>query len=358
MRFHWSLSQAGDNLRASRERKDLTGLLNFQEQLDLCQKAEENGIDSMLMAIGFTRPDPLVLTVALGLQTTRIKFLVAVRSGLITPAYFVQQLNTASTIIGDRIHINIVSGHTPAELKYYGDFKVKDERNERTREFVKVCGAYWKNKKPVNFHGNYYSVENGMLKTPYNSPKGRPEIYISGNSPWAAKLVVSSGDCLWRFPDRPEALVHFIQTVLDAGKEVGLLTSIIARPTRGDAVKAASSLVENFVNSSKEIQNNNKKQYDSKGFREILEQATEGSHWLTPYLWNGAVPYMGPPSIALVGSYEEISDALFAYKQIGITQFLFIGWPDIEEIEHFGKGVLPLVRKREMEETLTDAKTM
>jgi alkanesulfonate monooxygenase len=67
-------------------------------------------------------------------------------------------------------------------------------------------------------------------------------------------------------------------------------------------------------------------------------------------LWTGAVPYLGAPSIALVGSFEEIADAIMTYKNNGITQFLFMGWPDLEEMEYFGSGVLPLIRAREQEQ--------
>jgi alkanesulfonate monooxygenase len=59
------------------------------------------------------------------------------------------------------------------------------------------------------------------------------------------------------------------------------------------------------------------------------------------------VPYLGAPAIALVGGPEEIATALLEYKAMGITQFLFLGWPDEEELRFFGREILPLVRERE-----------
>ena len=55
---------------------------------------------------------------------------------------------------------------------------------------------------------------------------------------------------------------------------------------------------------------------------------------------------MGAPSIALVGSYENIAQAIMDYKSIGITQYLFLGWPDIEEMAHFSDGVAPLLSQK------------
>ena len=79
-----------------------------------------------------------------------------------------------------------------------------------------------------------------------------------------------------------------------------------------------------------------------------LAENTE-SQWLTPYLWVGAIPYLGAPAIALVGSSEEVAAAIIGYKRIGISQFLFMGWPDFDEMVHFSEEVLPLIRQSERE---------
>ena len=34
---------------------------------------------------------------------------------------------------------------------------------------------------------------------------------------------------------------------------------------------------------------------------------------------------------------------MMEYKAIGISQYLFMGWPDIEEMTHFAQGVIPLL---------------
>jgi alkanesulfonate monooxygenase len=244
-------------MRRAGNYKELEGNIDFQKQLELCLLAEGNGIDSMLMAIGFTRPDPLLLAVALGQATQRIKFLIAVRSGLISPAYYVQQLNTASTLLGDRIHINVVNGHTPNEQKQYGDYLEHDARYARTHEFVQLCHRFWDNEGPVNFKGTYYHVENGSIATPFNTLRGRPEIYIGGNSKESIDLVCHHGDCIWRFPEIPEVLAPKIQVVLESGKEVGLLASIIARPTLYEAQNAANELLQSFANNTQSNQKEN-----------------------------------------------------------------------------------------------------
>jgi alkanesulfonate monooxygenase len=52
LRFHWSLSQAGNPFRRAVAVDTMPGLPDYAAQLELCLRAEECGIESMLMALG------------------------------------------------------------------------------------------------------------------------------------------------------------------------------------------------------------------------------------------------------------------------------------------------------------------
>lgn len=358
LRFHWSLSQAGDPSRRARSREQQSGVPPLEPQIALCRAAEQGGIDSVLMAIGYTRPDPLVLSIALGLRTERIRFMIACRSGLISPAYFVQQINTASTLLPGRICINMVCGHTPYELGYYGDFLDHDERYVRTAEFLRLCRDLWTPGEPVNVEGRYYRVENACIRTPMVGGLGdRPEIFVGGSSPQAEDLAATYGDCLWRFPDRDDIMAPRVRRVVELGAEVGLLVSLITRPTRQEALASAEALVAGFAAETRDVHRRFAADSDSTGFRAVYRAAADpATSWLTPTLWTGAVPFLGAPAIALVGSYGEVADAILRYREIGVTQFLFAGWPDIAEIQHFAAGVVPQLGEAAVERALTQAR--
>lgn len=349
LRFHWSLSQAGNALRRSGPREQMTGLPDLDAQLDLCLSAERNGIESMLMAIGFTRPDPLLLSLALGRQAAAIHFMVACRAGIVSPVAFVQQVNTASALLGGRISINMVVGHTPHELGYYGSFLSHDERYAQTEEFLSICGALWRGEE-MDFQGRFYQVEKAAVGTPFVSPwRAAPEIYLGGSSREAARLAARHASCLWRFADAPEALAPEVAPVLESGREVGLLVALVVRPTREEAVRSAHDVVAGLAPEARETHRRLAGQTDSVGFSSTYRMAEgAGAEWRTPCLWTGAVPYLGPPSIALVGSPEEVAEAILDYKALGISQFLFLGWPDREEMDIFGREVLPLLRRAEL----------
>jgi alkanesulfonate monooxygenase len=347
LRFHWSLSAVGDTMRRSNSMTAMAGVPDFAAHLEFCRRAEECGIESLLMAFGFTRPDPVSWSAALGMQTSAIRFLVAVRSGISSPTYFVQQVNTLSALTGGRVCINIVAGRAPHEQRFYGDFLSHDERYERTDEFWTICHALWRREGPVDFTGRHYKVEGATINTPFVSlERSRPEIFIGGGSGQAVDLAVRHADCLLTLPEAPERMAPRIRRVLDSGTEVGLLVSLISRPTHSEALEAAAGLLEAAGEEARKVHDDVRQRSDSVGFTSTYDQATQESSWLTRYLWTGAVPYMGAPSIALVGSPDEIVDALLEYRAIGVTQFLFMGYPDLEQMSFFGAEILPRVRER------------
>jgi alkanesulfonate monooxygenase len=352
LRFHWSLSAAGDKFRGAKSRAAQSGIPQSDALIQYCRQAEQCGMDSLLTAFGFHRPDPIVLAAAVGMVTSNIKFMVAVRSGIFSPTVFVQQVNTVSAFLNGRICLNVVAGHTPAEQRSYGDFLEHDERYHRTDEFLTICRQFWKNQGEVNFEGRYYRIENGKLNTPFVcAERSAPEIYIGGNSALAEQLAEKHADCLWRLPDAPEVLAPRIAPLRAKGVEVGLLVSVIARSTREEAVTAAYSMIEALGDKPRQTHKDFSRRSDSVAFKSVLQIAEDKeSDWLTNYLWTGAVPYLGAPAIALVGSAEEVACALMEYKHVGISQFLFMGWPDLEEMRFFSEAVLPLVRTKEMQQ--------
>ena len=148
--------------------------------------------------------------------------------------------------------------------------------------------------------------------------------------------------CLWTLPRRPEEMGRDLQAVLASGTEVGLLVSMIARPSREEAVSDAYALLDRVGGKARQVHEEFSARSDSVAFTGTLALAEQsGSDWLTPWLWTGAVPFLGAPAIALVGSCDEVAAAIRTYEEVGINQFLFMGWPDIEEMKRFAGEVRP-----------------
>jgi alkanesulfonate monooxygenase len=312
--------------------------------------AEQCGIDSLLIDFAWSKPDPVLLAATLGMATTKMRFIIAHRSGLMCPTSFVQQMNTLSSLIGGRYSLNIVAGHSPAEQRGYGDTLPHNERYERTEEYLNVCHAFWKDGRDVSFRGKYYEIEHGRVNTPFTSTNRTfPEIYIAGNSPAARRLSISQGSCWMRPPDLPEKVAADVGPVLKSGKEVGLRLSIVSRPTRSEAVDAAHALAGSAGTQfdDKGTEREFIKRSDSLWMKAVHEMASK--EWLSPVLWTGAVRSHGAATIALVGAPQDIASAILDYARAGVSQFILSGWPKLDEMRFFGSHILPLVRERERE---------
>lgn len=353
LRFHWRLPLGGERLGEARPATPdprQISLPAIEEQSKFCLRAEECGIDSLLTAFGYYMPDPMLLAAVLGRATERIKFIVAYRPGLLSPTLFVQQVNTLSALTNGRVSLNIVAGHSTQEQKYYGDFLDHDERYQRADEFLTICHGLWEQNGSVDFSGSYFKIEGGQIKTPFISPdRSRPEIYLGGGSPPAQALAIKHASYLLFLGDTPENLRARVRSTLEQGIEVGLRFSIIARPSREEALEAAYAMIE--AAGTKWVEKTFLESSDSVSMKATFARAkAHDSTWPTSYLWNGAIPTHGVSAISLVGSPEEITNAILEFREIGVSQFIFSGWPNADALIYFGEEILPLIRKKEAQQ--------
>jgi alkanesulfonate monooxygenase len=349
-KFHWRLLQGGENqgiTRASQYHIPETALPDLPAQIAFCQAAEASGIDSVLVDLNFAKPDPIALSTALAVKTRSLKFIIAARSGLLSPTLFTQQINTLSTVANGRVSLNIVAGHSPAEQRSYGDFLPHDERYQRTEEFLAICHGLWARTGGVTFAGRYFRTEDARLATPFIADTRTPEIFVAGNSDDSRRLAAKWGTCWMRLADTPANVAASAAPVLAQGIAVGVRLSVIAAPTDREAREQAAALVAGldrtrgdgvreraFVEST-----------DSVSIKATYDLAA--SEWLTGWLWTGAVRSHGAPAIALVGGPDTIAAAILEYVRAGVSQFIFSGWPKLDSMVYFGGQVLPRVRELE-----------
>jgi alkanesulfonate monooxygenase len=320
-------------------------------QVNFCRCAEESGIDSLLVDINFAKPEPMILATALGTQTRAVNFMVATRSGVMSPTLFVQQVNTLSALTNGRVNLNVVAGHSPDEQHFYGDWLSHDERYARTAEFLEICHGLWNRNGGVNVRGKYLQVEDARINTPFVSPNRTfPEIFIGGGSRAALDLALRYGTCWMRLGDTPRAVGSAAGAILNAGKELGLRLSIICEDSREEALRAAQELVASAHTQLRDSEEERRFVQDSDSQSIRSRYAVAESEWLTPWLWTGAVRTYGAPAMALVGTPRTVASAILEYKRAGVTHFVFSGWPKLEAMIRFGREVLPIVRELESRE--------
>jgi alkanesulfonate monooxygenase len=359
LRFHWRMLQGGERdgvPRGTQNELITVSLPELDHQIPFCRLAGDCGIDSLLLDFGYAKPDPILLSISLGQAVDKTRVIVAYRSGLMSPVTFVQQLNTLAALIGGRFSLNIVAGHSPDEQRSYGDFLDHDDRYARTDEFLAVCHAFWRGERDIDFNGRFYRIEKGNLNTPFLADDGRahPEIYIAGNSAAARQLALARGTCWMQLGDTHENVARSAESFLGQGVELGLRFSVIARPTRAEAVDAAHALISRLGpgGTEKTVEGTFIRRSDSVSMRALYRRSDD--EWLSPTLWTGAVKTYGAAAIALVGSAAEVAEALVEYGRAGVSQFILSGWPKSDSMEFFGRQVLPLVRRAEAKASHAD----
>ncbi|HUP60925.1 MAG TPA: LLM class flavin-dependent oxidoreductase [Thermoanaerobaculia bacterium] len=356
LRFHWMLPKSGEVVPGATQspleamqyrvasvdpgspapRPEMDGWIFFS------QHAEAAGIDSVLISFSRYEPDPFLVSCALGRATSRLRFMIAYRSGLMQPAAFVQQINTLSGLIDGRLSLNLVAGSSTSEQHGYGDFLSHDERYARAEEFLSVCHAFWRNGgSEVDFDGRYYRVERGHLFTPFlDHGRKAPEIYISGHSEAALRLVATQGSCWLRIADTPDKIASDVKRMRDAGIPVCLRMCILCRPTHEEALEAAQSLLSggDFEGQGRTVRLKDDSQMHKHGAQ---------NPWLSESLWTGLVPHYGPVWTTLLGTPRELADAFLAWRDAGVSEFILSGWPEVDTVSAFGREVLPLIRREE-----------
>jgi alkanesulfonate monooxygenase len=318
---------------------DMDGWVKF------ARSAEQAGIESVLLSFSRYEPDTIFVACAVGQATTKLKFIVAYRMGLMQPTTFVQQINTLSGLIGGRVALNIVAGSSTAEQRGYGDFLEHDDRYARADEYLEICHSFWRNNGEVNFDGKYYRVEGGKLNTPFlASDRTAPEIYVAGHSEQAQQLALARGSSWLRLIDTPEKLQPMVAPYREKGVEVSLRLCVICRSTRDEAIAAAREMLpdEDVGKEERGILTSS----DSQTLKQALA-AADNVGWLNHHLWAGLVPYYGSSAMTLLGSPLELAETFLEYKRIGVTQFIISGWPKLDEMLIFGQQVLPLIRELE-----------
>lgn len=67
---------------------------------------------------------------------------------------------------------------------------------------------------------------------------------------------------------------------------------------------------------------------------------------VSPNLWAGVGLVRGGAGTALVGSHEAVADRISEYHDVGIDEFIFSGYPHLEEVYRAGEGVIPILQRR------------
>ncbi|MFG1779425.1 LLM class flavin-dependent oxidoreductase [Micromonospora sp. NPDC049048] len=316
----------------------------------IARTAEQLGFEGALTPTGAWCEDAWLSTAMLTEVTERLKFLVAFRPGLLTPALAAQMASTFQRLSNGRLMVNIVTGGESREQRAYGDFLDKDARYARTDEFLHIVRALWRG-ETVDHAGEHLRIEQGRLT---RLPDPVPPIYFGGSSAAALPVAVRHSDVYLTWGEPPAQVAGKLDRVRTlaaaAGRELrfGIRLHVITRDTAEEAWAQARRLLDGIAEDDLRAAQEGLRGSESEGQRRMLDLhgGSRDGLEVSPNLWAGFGLVRGGAGTALVGSHTEVADRIAEYHALGLDEFILSGHPHLEEAYWFGEGVLPILRAR------------
>ncbi|KWX03829.1 dimethyl sulfone monooxygenase SfnG [Carbonactinospora thermoautotrophica] len=313
--------------------------------------AENSGFEYALAQVRYTasygaeyQHESTSFSLALLLATKRLKVIAAVHPGLWHPGVLAKLGATVDHLSGGRFAVNVVSGWFKGEFTALGEpWLEHDERYRRAEEFIRALRAIW-TEDSAELAGDFYRIRGFSLK-PKPVQRPHPEIFQGGNSTAARRMAGRVSDWYFMNGNSFEGVreqVEQVSTVAAAhGRRVrfGLNGFVIARDTEAEARETLREII-----AKADVQAVN-------DFGEAVRQAgrstSDGKGMWQDSEFADLVQYNDGFRTGLIGTPEQVATRIVEYKKLGVNLMLLGFLHYLEDVEYFGKRVLPIVRELE-----------
>src|ERR1700691_4442941 len=216
---------------------------------------EDAGFDRVLIGYSSSRPDGTQVAAYAAAHTERLSFLVAHRPGFVAPTLAARTFATLDQFTGGRIAVHVITGGSDAEQRRDGDHLSKDERYDRTDEYLDILKQAWTSEAPCSYQGTYYQVEDSYSEV--RSPQQpRIKLYFGGSSAAAYRVGGKHADtyALWGEPlaETKEEIDSVHQAAKAAGRTDTPGISVSLRPILGPTEELAWERAHRILETAKE----------------------------------------------------------------------------------------------------------
>jgi len=343
--------------------------------VDIAQAHEAAGFDRVLIGYGAVGPEGWAVANTVLDSTDSLKVLVAQRPGFIQAVVLARMAATLDQLTGGgRIAIHFITGGDEADQRREGDFVPHDTRYRRTGEMMSVMRRLWSEDVPFDFDGEFYRYESAFSSVKPVTPGGIP-FYFAGASAPAIEVGAEQAD-VYAFWGEPRDQVVARKSVIDAAAaKFGrtLRYSLSLRPiladTEEEAWEKAEWIAEETaarIELAKQRAKGNRDAAQglgseqhatfavdrdlsgttSVGRKRLIEMSADKDVY-DERLWMKVANLTGAAgnSTALVGTPEQVAEAMLRYYDVGMTTLLLKGFDPLADTIDFGKRLVPLLRE-------------
>ncbi|MEI4488689.1 LLM class flavin-dependent oxidoreductase [Frigidibacter sp. MR17.14] len=317
---------------------------------------EHGGFDRVLLAFHSVSPDSLFVGQYVASVTRRLKLMLAHRPGFTAPTIAARQLATLDHLTDGRTSVHIITGGNDRELAQDGDFLTKDERYARTSEYLDILRAEWSATEPFDYQGDYYRVKGAFADVKPEGPERIP-VFFGGSSPAAIAVAGKHADTYALWGETYAQVAETIAAVRAAAARHGRdpRFSLSLRPILGRTEDEAWAKADRILARATELKGRGTtgipRSYTDRdapaneGSRRLLAAAAQGER-LDKRLWTGIAKLTGAAgnSTALVGTPDQVVDALLDYWRLGVSTFLIRGFDPLPDAIDYGRELIPRLR--------------
>ena len=328
------------------------GAVDADYLVRIARAHEAAGFDRVLIGYGATGVDGWAVGAKTLNATERLKVLIAHRPGFVQPTLLARKAATLDNLSGGgRVGVHFITGGSEIDQHRDGDFVGHDDRYKRTAEYMGIVRRVLNSSEPFDYTGAFYRYEGAYSMVKPATEAGIP-LYFGGASAPALLAGAENADVymLWGEPlagvEERIGQIRGVAATFGRTPSFSLSTRPIIAATEDEAWARAERIGDAL---STRLENSawgqNRGGNTSVGGARLRAYAAEGEV-LDERLWTKVAALTGGSynATALVGTAEQVAEALLRYYDLGIRHFLIRGFDPYEDAVDYGEQLVPLLR--------------
>lgn len=329
----------------------IEGALSPSYVVDYARAHEAAGFDMALVGYSSSSAEGFLVAQHAAHHTDRISYLVAHRPGFVAPTLMARKIATFDQLTSGRVAVHIITGKSDAEQQGDGDYSPKTERYVRAAEYLALMRQTWTSTEPFDFTGDFYRVNGAASDVrPYQNPY--PPLFFGGASDGALAMGAEHCDVYAIYGEplatTEERLADFRTRAKAFGRTPGFNASFrpIIADTEGAAWDKAHHILAGMAGQKGWARQENISAPVDNAGRRVFEFA-EKQDVYDGCLWMGIAKATGAlgNTSCLVGTPEQVANAIVEYYRIGIGSVLIRGFDPFNDTVEFGRELIPRIRE-------------
>lgn len=310
---------------------------------------EDAGFDLVLVGYTSQSAEGFVVAGYAAAHTERLGYLIAHRPGFVAPTMMARKIATFDHLWNGRIAVHIIAGVSDAEQMMDGDPLPKPKRYRRASEYLALMRRLWAADGPLDFEGEFYRVAGARSDVrPLQVP--HPLLFFGGSSAEALEMGAEHCDVFAMFGEPRQAVAERIADFRRRAKAHGRTPqfNLSFRPILGRTEEAAWQRARRILSDIEGSGGGGGPTVpaaDESGRRLLAHAAAGEVHderlWMPVATATGAVGN----TTCLVGTPEQVAEALLAYYRLGVNGFLLRGFDPLNDAIDFGRELIPRLRE-------------